>query len=63
MALSSRGLLGVASGGAAGRRRQGFARGSAAAVPEGHVPVHVGEGSDGEAERFLVRDETLGHAA
>lgn len=35
----------------------------AAAVPEGHVPVHVGEGSDGEAERFLVRTELLGRPA
>lgn len=37
----------------------------AAAVPEGHVPVHVGdgEGSDGEAERFLVRAELLGRPA
>lgn len=37
--------------------------GAAAAVPEGHVPVHVGEGSDGEAERFLVRAELLGRPA
>lgn len=35
----------------------------AAAVPEGHVPVHVGERSDGEAERFLVRAELLGRPA
>lgn len=39
-------------------------RTGAAAVPEGHVPVHVGEGSDdGEAERFLVRVELLGRPA
>ncbi|KAM0907992.1 hypothetical protein ACQ4PT_015742 [Festuca glaucescens] len=29
--------------------------------PEGHVPVHVGDGS--EAERFLVRAELLGRPA
>ncbi|KAM0857875.1 hypothetical protein ACQ4PT_048189 [Festuca glaucescens] len=29
--------------------------------PEGHVPVHVGDGSD--AERFLVRAELLGRPA
>jgi SAUR family protein len=32
-------------------------------VPEGHVPVHVGEGTDSEAERFLVRAELLGRPA
>ncbi|KAM3295050.1 hypothetical protein ACQJBY_037734 [Aegilops geniculata] len=36
-------------------------RGGRAAVPEGHVPVHVGDGS--EAERFLVRAELLGRPA
>uniref|UniRef100_A0ACD6A7K1 Uncharacterized protein n=1 Tax=Avena sativa TaxID=4498 RepID=A0ACD6A7K1_AVESA len=36
-------------------------RGGKAAVPEGHVPVHVGDGS--EAERFLVRAELLGRPA
>lgn len=30
-------------------------------MPEGHVPVHVGDGS--EAERFLVRAELLGRPA
>ncbi|KAM3310281.1 hypothetical protein ACQJBY_031146 [Aegilops geniculata] len=35
--------------------------GSGRAVPEGHVPVHVGDGS--EAERFLVRAELLGRPA
>ena len=28
-----------------------------------YVPVHVGERSDGEAERFLVRAELLGRPA
>lgn len=36
-------------------------RGGRAVVPEGHVPVHVGDGS--EAERFLVRAELLGRPA
>lgn len=41
------------------KRRGGS--GSGRAVPEGHVPVHVGDGS--EAERFLVRAELLGRPA
>ncbi|XP_037424537.1 auxin-responsive protein SAUR71-like [Triticum dicoccoides] len=35
--------------------------GSGMPVPEGHVPVHVGDGS--ETERFLVRAELLGRPA
>ncbi|XP_051230508.1 auxin-responsive protein SAUR71-like [Lolium perenne] len=35
--------------------------GKAAVPPQGHVPVHVGDGSD--AERFLVRAELLGRPA
>ena len=36
-------------------------RGGTPKPPEGHVPVHVGDGS--EAERFLVRAELLGRPA
>jgi SAUR family protein len=35
--------------------------GKPAVPPEGHVPVHVGDGTD--AERFLVRAELLGRPA
>ncbi|KAI4998744.1 auxin-responsive protein SAUR71-like [Hordeum vulgare subsp. vulgare] len=42
-------------------KRRGGGGGGRAAVPEGHVPVHVGDGS--EAERFLVRAELLGRPA
>ncbi|KAG0548286.1 hypothetical protein BDA96_01G154000 [Sorghum bicolor] len=40
-----------------------YAAAAAETVPEGHVPVHVGEVSDGEVERFLVRAELLGRPA
>ncbi|OEL35421.1 hypothetical protein BAE44_0003560 [Dichanthelium oligosanthes] len=44
-------------------KRRGVDKAGAAA-PEGHVPVHVGEGPDGEAaERFFVRAELLGRPA
>ncbi|CAN6282025.1 unnamed protein product [Urochloa humidicola] len=46
------------------KRRRGVDEAAPRAVPEGHVPVHVGEGPDGEAaERFLVRAELLGRPA
>ncbi|PAN45814.1 hypothetical protein PAHAL_9G144600 [Panicum hallii] len=44
-------------------KRRGVGK-AGAAVPEGHVPVDVvEEGSDAEAERFLVRAELLGRPA
>ncbi|KQK13886.1 auxin-responsive protein SAUR71 [Brachypodium distachyon] len=44
-----------------GRKQRRGGKAVAAPVPEGHVPVHVGDGS--EAERFLVRAELLGRPA
>ncbi|PUZ37691.1 hypothetical protein GQ55_9G140900 [Panicum hallii var. hallii] len=43
-------------------KRRGVGK-AGAAVPGGHVPVDVVEGSDAEAERFLVRAELLGRPA
>ncbi|XP_062213336.1 auxin-responsive protein SAUR71-like [Phragmites australis] len=45
------------------KRGVGKAPRAGGAVPEGHVPVHVGEGRDDEAERFLVRAELLSRPA